>query len=196
VSITTPAAEAAPPLFVDGFESGTMNQWTSVVNASATSSGSADGRFSAHLVAAGVPSFAYAQLASGASEIWLSARVRIASVGTMANLLRVRTASGAGIATLFVNASGVLEVRNEVGATTLASRVNVADGTWHTLLLHVIVGSSGLIETTLDGTLVPALSGTQSLGTDPVGRVQIGDTQALHQFDAYFDDVLATSSAQ
>jgi hypothetical protein len=173
-----------------------MSRWTSVVAASTTSSASADGRFSTHLVAAGVPSFAYAQLASGANEIWLSARVRIDSVGTMANLLRVRTASGAGIATVFVNANGVLEVRNEVGATTLSSGMNVADGTWHTILLHVAVGSSGLIETKLDGTLVPALSGAQSLGTDPVGRVQIGDTQTLHQFDAYFDDVLATSSAQ
>jgi hypothetical protein len=82
-----------------------------------------------------------------------------------------------------------------VAGINLASTANVADGRWHTLLLHLRTGSSGLVETTLDGTLLSSLSASQSFGSGTVGRVQIGDSQTGHVFDAYFDGVLATATA-
>jgi hypothetical protein len=200
VSVTTPAPEATQPLVDDGFESGTMNLWTSLSATAVTSSKAATGAFSAHVVSSNTAAFAYTQFAPSVGEIWLQAKFQIGSLSTTANLFRLRTgaavgSTSSGILTVYVTATGRLAVRNEVAGINLASTANVADGRWHTLLLHLRTGSSGLVETTLDGTLLSSLSASQSFGSGTVGRVQIGDSQTGHVFDAYFDGVLATATA-
>src|SRR6266487_1079630 len=57
-----------------------------------------------------------------------------------------------------------------------------------------INGASGQISVWLDGTPVAQLTGTQSLGTNAIGYLQLGDTSTTDSFDTVFDDVQADPS--
>jgi hypothetical protein len=70
----------------------------------------------------------------------------------------------------------------------------VSGGAWHELQVHLLVnGSSSQTDIWLDGVRIPALSRTDSFGTTPVGRVQLGDTSGV-PFDTVFDDVVVATS--
>ena len=80
------------------------------------------------------------------------------------------------------------------GVTT-TSTTSVSRGVWHTLELYGnINGASGQISVWLDGTPVGQLTGTQSLGTNSIGYLQLGDTSTTDSFDTVFDDVQADPS--
>ena len=66
----------------------------------------------------------------------------------------------------------------------------VSSGTWHTVELYGDT-SSGQVSVWLDGTQVGALTGPQSLGSGPIGYLQLGDTSSSDTFDVVFDDVRA-----
>ena len=72
----------------------------------------------------------------------------------------------------------------------MSSGQTVTRGAWHDLQLHVLVnGDSSQVEIWLDGANV--LSVTQSLGSTPIGRLELGDPSAGRSFDVVFDDVHA-----
>jgi hypothetical protein len=60
--------------------------------------------------------------------------------------------------------------------------------------IHVRTGSNALTEVWLDGTALTALSQTQALGSDPIGRVQIGNNQTSRTYDMLFDDVVVDTA--
>src|SRR5437899_245634 len=73
--------------------------------------------------------------------------------------------------------------------------VAVTNGAWHEAQLHVVInGTASQTEVWLDGTKISALSKTESLGTTPVGRLQLGDTTTGHTYDIAFDDVVADTT--
>jgi hypothetical protein len=201
-SATTPNPEAAPPIFVDGFETGTLDSWTNVTgNVVADTTGPASGAYAGHIVSTGAPAWAYNQFPP-VSELWLRAKVKLNSVATQANLFRLRTfgaVAGKSVTTLtvYVTAAGRLGYRIEPTATDVVSTTTVSTGGWHTLRLHVRLGdaSTGRIDTTLDGTAVPELTGPVAVQTNPMGRVQIGDAVSGDAYDAAFDDVLVSPVA-
>ena len=70
----------------------------------------------------------------------------------------------------------MLAYRNDVTGTTRTSSTTVTNGVWHELQVHVtIAGASSLVETWYDGAVIGALTRTDSLGTNPIGRLQLGD---------------------
>jgi chitodextrinase len=189
-TVTTPPNSA---MFSDGFESGSMSQWTTFTGMSVQSQVVSDGSDAAEAVATGSSAYAYKQLSQSWPSLYYSTRFDIVSqTSGSAYLLRLRTATKGAIAAVFVSSSGKLGMRNDVTAVTTTSTTSVSRGAWHTLELYGNVnGASGQVSVWLDGSPVTQLTGAQSLGTSPIGYLQLGDTSIANQFDTVFDDVQA-----
>jgi hypothetical protein len=191
-SVTTPSST----LFYDGFESGTMAAWTSSTGMTVQSQVVNDGNYSAEGIAASSPAYAYKQLAPTRTSLYYSTRFDILSQGsTSAYLLRFRTATKGAIAALYVSSSGKLGLRNDVTGVSTTSSTAVSRNSWHTLeIFGSINGTSGSISVWLDGSPVGQLTGTQSLGTNPIGYLQLGDTSTTANSTLVYDDVKADPS--
>ena len=56
--------------------------------------------------------------------------------------------------------------------------------------MHVVInGASSQTETWLDGVRINPLSLTESLGTSPIGRIQLGENSTGRTYDVAFDTV-------
>ena len=195
LSVTTPSSA---PVFGDTFESGNLSNWTTVSGLAAEQADVAGGSWAAEGVGAGTGvANAWKTLPAAQTSLYYQLHFKIVSMGANTVYLeRFRTAYGApsgsaaSILGIYVSTTGKLGFRNDVAGTSLTSSTPVTLGTWHTLEVHVAVaGSSGQVETWLDGTSVPALSVTQSLGTDPTGVIQLGENASGKTYDVRFDDV-------
>jgi hypothetical protein len=51
-----------------------------------------------------------------------------------------------------------------------------------------VAGAASLTQVWLDGSPVAVLATTQNLGSGPIGRMQIGDTQMGRTYNVAFDD--------
>jgi chitodextrinase len=189
-TVTTPPNST---MFSDGFESGSMSQWTTFTGMSVQNQVVNDGSDAAEAVATGASAYAYKQLSQSWPSLYYSTRFDVVSqTSGSAYLLRLRTATKGAIAAVFVSSSGKLGIRNDVTAVTTTSTTSVSRGAWHTLELYGnINGASGQVSVWLDGSPVTQLTGTQSLGANPIGYLQLGDTSTADQFDTVFDDVQA-----
>jgi hypothetical protein len=73
----------------------------------------------------------------------------------------------------------------------LLSTAPVVRGVWYSLEVRVLInGASSRTETWLDGQPVPALTKTESLGTSPIGRFQLGENISGRTYDGAFVDVV------
>ncbi|WP_299444418.1 metallophosphoesterase [uncultured Phycicoccus sp.] len=187
---------APPVLFADGFESGDLSAWTGGSGLAVQQAVVDEGGWAARATMAGNAASTYRTLSSAVPELTASLRVRVVSAPTSSavNFVKVRTASGSAIAEVYVTASGVLGVRNDVlGASTNSTRT-LATGTWHRVALHVVVnGTASRTEVLLDGTTVLDLA--TDLGTAGVGRVQVGENVAGRTADLVYDAVAVTGPA-
>lgn len=192
-TVTTPAVST---MFFDDFESGDMSQWTTSTGMSVQHQVINDGSAAAEAVASGASAYAYKQLAQSWPSLYYSTRFYIVSqTAGSAYLLRLRTPAKGAIAAVFVSSSGKLGIRNDVSGVTTTSTTSVSRGAWHTLELYGnINGASGQVSVWLDGSPVSQLTGVQSLGTSPIGYLQLGDTSTSDLFDTVFDDVRADPS--
>jgi hypothetical protein len=103
----------------------------------------------------------------------------------------MRTSSDGSIAYLFVNTSGKLALKNDVGVVTVTSTTSVTTGSWHSLEFHVTInGASSITEVWLDGVRIDVLSVTTNLGSNAVGRFQIGEVATGRTYDVVFDDAV------
>jgi Fibronectin type III domain/Calcineurin-like phosphoesterase len=178
-------------LFSDGFETGDMSQWTTSTGIGVQSQLVNDGSFAAEAVSTGAAADAYKQLTQTWPSLYYSTRFYIASKGSSSvYLLRFRTATKTAIAAVYVSSTGKLGLRNDVTGTTTTSSMPVSSGAWHTLEFYASVNGSQT-SVWLDGLQVGELTGTQSLGTAPIGYLQLGDTSTGRTFDVAFDDVQA-----
>ena len=191
-TVTTPGSA----MFYDGFESGNMSAWTTSTGMTVQNQIVNDGNYAADGVAAGSPAYAYKKLSQTWTSLYYSTRFDIHSQGsTSAYLLRFRTATKGAIAALYVSSGGKLGLRNDItGVSTMSSAV-VSRNAWHTLeIFGSINGAASPMSVWLDGSPVSQLTGTQSLGTNPIGYLQLGDTSTAPTSDAVFDDVKADPS--
>jgi hypothetical protein len=94
-----------------------------------------------------------------------------------------------------VTSTDRLALRNDIANVSTASTVTVAQGVWHSLSVHFVVGdTTGSSQSvTLDGAPVAALARTDTLGTTPVGIVQLGEASTGRIYDIAYDDVRVTS---
>jgi len=184
-------------MFFDGFEAGDMSRWTTSTGMTVQTQVVNDGSYAAEAAAAGAPAYAYKQLSQTWSSLYYSTRFDVRSQGSSnsAYLLRFRTATKGAIAALFVSSGGKLGLRNDATGVTTTSSTVVSRGAWHTIeMFGAINGTSGDISVWLDGSPVAQLTGTQSLGTSPIGYLQLGDSSAAATSDVVYDDVKADPS--
>ena len=198
VTEPAPAATAPPVLFADGFESGSLGAWSGGSGLAVQSTVVADGAWAARGTMSGAGASAWAALPATATEITATTSLRISALSGTAsvNFLKVRTSTGTALAEVYLTPSRLLGVRNDVTGVATNSTTTLAADTWRRVALHVLVAdAASRIDVTLDGTPVPGLSLTTSLGTTPVGRVQVGENVAGRTADLYYDTVQVTGPA-
>jgi hypothetical protein len=179
--------------FADGFESDSMNQWTStnglvvqqldVDSGAWASSGSST---------AGTMAFARRLLSCDQTSLYFRLRFKIVSKdATSLYLIKFRTnTADASIGGLYVGGKGELAYRSDAGGFNVVSTTaRVTTGSWHTVQLHFDV-TNQKVEVWYDGAVVADLTRTaQNLGTVAIGRAQLGENSTGHTFDVRFDNV-------
>jgi acid phosphatase type 7 len=182
-----------PPLFADGFESGNLSRWTSNLGLVADSGQAHNGSFGARSSSgsSGAAAWAYAQLGSEQSNLDYTLWFKLLAQGAnVVDLLKLRTAGGTALLTMFASPTGVLGYQNNITTISTYSRTAISPGVWHKLELHTVVnGAASQTETWLDDQPVADLTRTESLGTTPIGRIQLGENIAGRSYDVAFDDV-------
>jgi hypothetical protein len=196
LSILLPVLAASPaaaaPLFSDGFESGDMSSWTGSTGIVVQQAEVHSGTWAARATSTGSPSWAYRSLGSAQDELFVRTWFKLISNSTNVFLVRVRTGAGSIVASLGVNSGGRLFWRDDVAGANTTSATNVTRGVWHEAQMRVLVnGTSSQAEVWIDGVRIDDLSGSKSLGTTLLGRIQIGDNSSSRTYDVVFDDVVA-----
>jgi len=153
------------------------------------------GSWAARATSTGAATWAYKRLDASQTSLYYRIRFKLLSQASNVNLLKFRTGSGTSLLGVYVTSTGRLAYRNDVAGQSLTSSTSVATGTWHTLQVHVVVnGAASQTETWLDDVQISQLSRTESLGTDPIGRVQLGENSTGRTYDVAFDDIVADTA--
>jgi hypothetical protein len=186
----TPAAAA--PLFSDGFESGDLSAWTTTSGLAVQGAQVNNGTFAAQGSPTNGPAYAKKTLPATYNDAYARVAFNVNSQGSQLVLLRLRnTPTGTG-GYLYLTANGYLDFHNDATGTSSTSTVKPSPG-WHALELHLNV-TTGTVEVWLDGAPVPALDQTGvNLGNNPMGVIQIGDTNS-GTWNIAFDDAAFSTS--
>ena len=186
----------APLLFSDGFESGDMTtNWTQNTGINVLPEEVFDGTFAARATSTGSAKWAYKQLTSNQNEVYYRLRFKLINLVSNVYLMRFRTSTGTSLLGVYVSNTGKLAYRNDIAGTTSTSATTVTTGGWHDLQVRArINGASGQTEVWLDGVRIDALSKTESMGTTPIRRIQIGENSTGRTFDVAFDNVTVNTS--
>jgi hypothetical protein len=189
----TPGSAAS--MFGDGFESGTLASWTQVVGSvSVQTDAPYAGAYYARAVSTGASAYLLRALGTAQPDLYVQSAVDVVANGGTLILLRLKSAAGKPLVTLKEKKNGQLQVQNHVAAKTRTSATRLPKGSWHLLQLHASVGSPSAIGVWLDGQPLGDLSGTESLGTSPVGSIQLGHNSSSSGFTVGFDEVAADTS--
>jgi len=183
------------PFFSDGFESGTLSNWTSSTGLSVQTATVHSGTYAAEGSTITGTTYAIKQLSTTYSDLYYRTYVDIKSQTTGFTLMGDQTATGGGIIHLYLNPQSQLVLWNDVTQLTTTGPT-VSLGTWHSIELHVVInGALSTTEVWLDGTLVPAFSSNMAvLGVLPIGQIQLGSQATLQIYDGVFDDVALSTS--
>jgi chitodextrinase len=194
-SNTATATTMAASLFSDGFETGDLSQWTSVTGLVIEQADVFSGSYAARGTSTGSATVAYKQLATGQSELYYRLRFKLVSQGSnTVYLLRFRTGSNSSILGLYISNTGRLGYRNDVAGASTTSSTAVTLGAWHEIQIRVkISGTASETEVWYDGTRVDALTKTVDLGTNQVGRIQLGENATGRTYDIIFDDIVVST---
>jgi hypothetical protein len=180
-------------LFSDDFETGTKAAWTTTTAAFTVQSTQVhNGAWAGRAKSTGAAAAVTKTLAQPASDLYYRVWFKVISrkSSSAANLLRFSTANSGAIASVFLDASGVLSYTS--GKATRKSTITVTAGAWHQLQVRVAVGR-GQVAVWYDAAAVTALTRTESLGTTPVAGLVLGDDTKGRTFDIGFDDVLVST---
>ncbi|MFN8156661.1 MAG: fibronectin type III domain-containing protein [Candidatus Nanopelagicales bacterium] len=194
------ATSAVMPVLADGFESGLLlggaNPWSAPTAGLVTEQGVVhQGGWAVEESSTGSPTWSSAQLPAAYRGVHASAWVLVRSRSTSAGFIKLRSATGAYIAYVYVNAAGYLAVRNDAGGVTHVSTSPVSTGQWHRVELALDTNPGGPVAITaaLDGvpvTFSTPVGAAETLGTAPIGRVTLGDDVAGRTYDVAIDDLV------
>jgi hypothetical protein len=195
----TGTADTQPtPLFSDGFEAtGDLSLWTIKGDLEVQQREVISGGFAARATSTGNgPRFAVKKLDEESHDLYYRVRFNLISQGgTPVNLLRLRTARGDSIVSLYVDTAGRLGSVNDATGDIVKTATTIDRGKWHELQLHARIGPDyGLTEVWLDEQPIAELTGKTGLGATAIGRVELGDNAGGHTYDVAFDDVIVQSS--
>ena len=194
---TTPVPQGSV-LFSDGFETGNLSQWTTGQGLIVQNQYVASGNYAAQgISAAGGATYARKTLSVPQTDLYYRLQFNMTSQGpNTVNLLKFRTAANASILSFSTNNLGQLSYRNDVAGRSVNSTVNVTQGSWHALQVHVrIADAASQIEVWYDNAPVPALTRAESFGTNPVGILQLGENTSGLTYNIAFDDVAVSVPA-
>lgn len=189
VGLVSAPAAASGPVFADGFETGSLVNWTRandlVVQQQEVLSGSHAAR--------GVngASWAFKRFPETYGELYARTAFKVVSQETHVTILRLRTASGPPILQVFLNAKGRVVVRNDVAKTKAVSSSGVQPGAWHDVQVRLRVGGSGRADVWLNGAPLADVSGPGAFGSEQIGRLEIGNRPQNRVYDVVFDEVVA-----
>ena len=183
------AASAPPPaIFSDDFSSNDFSKWSGVTRLTIDAATFGVAPPSAKAQTTAQTAFAYKNLSGTLSTICMSASVNATSRDAVSTtLLRLRTAANGPILRVFANSNGILYVRSDASNMQLYSGVALGTG-WHNIELCGTVGVSGTWDLYRDG-VKRVNAWVANTGTTPVGRVDIGNTQAVTA-TINFDDIV------
>ncbi len=191
----------ADPLFDDDFEAGDLSAWSTVSGLTVQQSEVHAGDWAARATSSGSGSSASAQrtLATPRSDITVRVFLKALSIGgtDSVNFLGLRTASGTAITELFLTPGRQLGYRDDGTPASTTGQTLVDLGTWNEVTFRVAIdGASSTVQVSLNGAVVPGLSTTTaSLGTTPVGQVQLGEDLTGRVYDFAYDDVTVDTGA-
>jgi hypothetical protein len=188
-----PAVARSSVVFVDGFESGTLESWTTSAGAEVRGDRVAHDAYAARLRGDDTPAYVMKGLKAPVADAEISADLTVVSQRSGVTLLQVKTSSGKPIASVRLNRGGSLDSLNHITGTTATSSSTLGDGGWHRLGLRIRVGAAGALHVVLDGAIVPQLSQEGNLGSAPVGRLQVGDRSGTRA-ELTADDVTLTDA--
>jgi hypothetical protein len=187
--------------FSDDFELGTLSRWTSgtglVPQRDVVDTGSWAIRGTTRGTTA---SYAYKDLSPGQGDLYYRTRFNLLTQdpATTLTVLRLRGGRTQGsLLVVFVANTGKLCYGNTVAATTTCTTAVVTRDTWHELQVHVRI-NDGLVELWYDGARLS--SKPEALGTEPITRLQLGETVTAptnpfaKTYDIAFDNVTASTS--
>jgi hypothetical protein len=183
-------------LFSDGFESGDLTNWTTVQGLIVQNQEVLNGSYAARQTnTGGAPTFARKLLSASQYDVYYRIRFKVLSqAANTVNLMKFRTAPDISILSVSISDIGTLGYRNDVTGISYNSTVIVGQGSWQTLQVHVhIADTASQVEVWYNDTLIGALTQTDSLGTNPIGRLQLGENTAGLTYDMVFDDLIAST---
>ncbi|HYS42279.1 MAG TPA: hypothetical protein VEO01_42195, partial [Pseudonocardiaceae bacterium] len=184
VVVSTPAAVA--PLFSDGFETGDTSAWTPASALTVQQANVHSGHFAAEGNTTASAAYAKKTLPSTYSDAYARVAFSVNSQTSQVTLLRLRDTPAGNGGYLYLTSAGKLGFRSDALTTGTVSNLSPGPG-WHALELHLNI-SNGAVDVWMDGAAVPDLTfPSVSLGTAPIGVLQIGDT-AAGTWDIAFDD--------
>ena len=133
-------------------------------------------------------------LGSTSSVLCMSERVNLASIGTATvSLLRLRTATDGAVARVFVNSARRLALRSDVTGAQLVTSATLPLSSWRSIELCADTSGGGRLSLYFDGNLVGG-PWAQNLGTTPLGRIVVGDSEAK-TVTVNYDDILVDTAA-
>jgi chitodextrinase len=191
-SVTATTLAAGQVLFMDGFETGNLAAWTTVLGVVAQQQLVGTGAWAARMTSTSAATYALETLPATYTEATYSVRFHVVSQGANnVNLVKFRDAGNVSLGAIYLSSSGTLSLRNDVAGVSTSGGVTVSLGAWHSLRWHVVVGgpTGSLAEVWLDGVKVDALTRADTFGTTPIGRIQLGESSTGRTYDVAYDDV-------
>jgi hypothetical protein len=186
--LSDPITTAPGTIFTDDFSSGDFSNWTTVTRLTIDNSMGGAAPPSAHGQVSGQSAWAAKDLPATYPSACVSFAVNVAdNGGASLDLMRLRTAGNGNLAKVLISGSRQIQFRSDVSGVTHGTGATLPTG-WNTVELCGTVGTAGTWDMYLNGTQI--LSGwVADTGTNPIGRVQIGDN-AAKTFTVNFDDVV------
>jgi chitodextrinase len=190
------ASLTTPDLFADNFETGDLSRWSSVNGLLVQQDDVFAGSQAARAAGSGAPASSIAQFARTVDTLDARVEFKLESQGAnSATLLRFRTAAAASLVSVYVSSTGKLGLRNDVTGIATTSTTTVSSGVWHLLELHALVGiPASRVDVLLDGAGIAGLTGPATLGTAPIGRLELGESATNRTFSVAFDNLVANTS--
>lgn len=183
------AAAGAGDVFADGFEKGSFSSWTNVVGAVGVQSSTVrSGSFAARMTPAGAQAYIVRSLGTGRAELYARVWFRVESRSTPSSLLRFAR-SDKPLLGVGLQSDGRVFLRNATMTTAQVADRAVTDSDWHELEVHILVGDAGRSDVWLDGRALPELGGAQSLGSQGVTALRLGEDVRHRTSDIAYDDV-------
>jgi chitodextrinase len=184
-------ATAAAWIFKDGFEGGNLSKWDTSQNVSVIKNSTLafKGKWVARATSNGTAAYASDTLASTKVELFARVRFKIESQTSDAQILSLRTASGAELLSVGRASSGALTLTNGVTGGIQASVTTVTAGVWHEVMLHVhLDDDTSRWDVMFDHVDVPQLAALGALGTNPIGQFRVGESRSGRTVTMLLDD--------